>query len=132
MAEVLAPMPVEADLKTAGVLLEGQESADAAAEVQVPSSAEAKQEEQPEPVSRGIYFVRVPRPALDDTSHTITKLETELSACFTKLKAINNKFQVKKVGLARSQLTARREQAEPALDLVNSCWYGSMQHSVTC
>lgn len=112
MAEVLAPMPVEADLKTAGVLLEGQESADAAAEVQVPSSAEAKQEAQPEPVSRGIYFVRVPRPALDDTSHTITKLETELSACFTKLKAINNKFQVKKVGLARAQLTARMEQTE--------------------
>jgi hypothetical protein len=131
MAEVLAPMPVEADLKTAGVLLEGQESADAAAEVQVPSSAEAKQEEQPEPVSRGIYFVRVPRPALDDNSHTITKLETELSACFTKLKAINNKFQVKKVGLARPQLTARREQTETSLDLVNSYWHGSMQLAFT-
>ena len=80
-------------------LLENMGSADAAAEVQVPAAAEKQAEpEQPEPpVQRGIYFVRVPRPALDDTSHSINKLDTELSACFTKLKAINNKFQVKKV-----------------------------------
>lgn len=81
------------------VLLEGHGSADAAAEVQLPSSVADKLPEQPEPVNRGIYFVRVPRPALDDTSHTISKLETELSGCFTKLKSINNKFQVKKVML---------------------------------
>jgi hypothetical protein len=71
---------------------------DATAEVSVPAATE-KQPEQPEPVSRGIYFVRVPRPTLAD-SGAINKLETELSACFTKLKAINNKFQVKKVIVA--------------------------------
>jgi hypothetical protein len=72
---------------------------DATAEVSVPAATE-KQPEQPEPlVSRGIYFVRVPRPTLAD-SGAINKLETELSACFTKLKAINNKFQVKKVRLS--------------------------------
>lgn len=89
------------------VLLEGHGSADAAAEVKVPADVAEKQPEtQPEPVQRGLYIVRIPRPHLDDNSSTITKLETELSACFTKLKAINNKFQTKKV---RCQLERRGE-----------------------
>lgn len=81
-------------------LLEQEHSADAAAEVQVPASADKASLLPPEPVVRGIYFVRTPRPALDDNSATIQKLQTELTACFSKLKAINNKFQVKKVRLA--------------------------------
>ena len=109
MATEVLPMPGTDPL----VELEQEHSADAAAEVQLPSLDTGKQpEQQPEPVNRGIYFVRVPRPALDDTSHTINKLETELSGCFTKLKSINNKFQVKKVLLqgARGQGTCRGGQ----------------------
>jgi hypothetical protein len=107
MAEVLSAQPgTEMDL------LEQQGSADAAAEVSIPDATADKQLEEPVRQQLGMYFVRVPRPALDDTSHTINKLETELSACFTKLKAINNKFQVKKVmlGPARSTLIATTQQ----------------------
>lgn len=91
-------------------LLEQQGSADAAAEVSIPDATADKQLEEPVRQQLGMYFVRVPRPALDDTSHTINKLETELSACFTKLKAINNKFQVKKgeANELRKQLSLAR------------------------
>lgn len=112
MTEVLSAQPAvgtEMDL-----LLEQQGSADAAAEVSVPDAMADKQLEEPVRQQLGIYFVRVPRPALDDTSHTINKLETELSACFTKLKAINNKFQVKKVmlGSARSTRHTTNQQQQ--------------------
>jgi hypothetical protein len=94
MADVLVPQPAGEQS-----LLEQEHSADAEASVSVPPMASADKAEQgpPEPVVRGIYFVRVPRPALEDNSATIQKLQTELTACFSKLKAINNKFQVKKV-----------------------------------
>lgn len=92
MAEVLSTPAAELAADPTA-LLEGHGSADAAAEVQVPSSVAEKQpEQQPEP-PRGIYFVRVPRPIINN----LESLDTELSACYTKLKAINNKFQVKKV-----------------------------------
>lgn len=90
MAEVLAPQ-AEPKLEQE---TSATDSADGAVAVHV--EGEQKQQEQPEPISRGIYFVRVPFPQLSGQDK-ITKLETELSGCFTKLKALNNKFNVKKV-----------------------------------
>lgn len=100
MADVMVPQAAGESL------LEQEHSADAAAEVSVPLGADKAEQGPPEPVVRGIYFVRTPRPALDDNSATIQKLQTELTACFSKLKAINNKFQVKKVRPAGKLLHA--------------------------
>lgn len=60
---------------------------------------------EPEYVSKGLYIVRIPRPAFDDTA--LKKLDLQLSDTFTKLKSMNNKAQLKRVSakcwLARDQ-----------------------------
>jgi uncharacterized coiled-coil DUF342 family protein len=70
---------------------------------------QTEQVEPEQPKEHRLYFVRIPRPTFDDS--VLKKLETELSACFTKLKAINSKAQVKRgeanelrkqLGVARS------------------------------
>lgn len=65
----------------------------------------AEEPQEPAPVSKGLYFVRVPRPTFDDSA--IKKLDAELSVCFTKLKAINGKAQVKRVRGSSSSSPAR-------------------------
>lgn len=55
--------------------------------------------EQPEPASKGLYILRMPRPTFDEAP--LKKLETELSAVYTKLKAMNGKAQVKRVSHSR-------------------------------
>lgn len=58
---------------------------------------------------RGIYMLRVPRPAFDDAP--LKKADADLSTCISKLKAINGKAQIKRgeanelrkqLGVARS------------------------------
>ena len=44
---------------------------------------------------RGIYMLRVPRPAFDDAP--LKKADADLSTCISKLKAINGKAQIKRV-----------------------------------
>lgn len=61
----------------------------------VEQTEQTEQTEPEQPKEHRLYFVRIPRPTFDDS--VLKKLETELSACFTKLKAINNKAQVKRV-----------------------------------
>jgi hypothetical protein len=52
---------------------------------------------EPEYVSKGLYIVRIPRPAFDDTA--LKKLDLQLSDTFTKLKSMNNKAQTKRVSI---------------------------------
>lgn len=56
---------------------------------------QAEQTEPEQPKEHRLYFVRIPRPTFDDSA--LKKLELELSGCFNKLKAINNKAQIKRV-----------------------------------
>ncbi|KAF8056252.1 PPI1 [Scenedesmus sp. PABB004] len=98
VAESNGTLPLAGDGPAAGELEAG-----------APEGApEAVQQQQPEP-PRGLYILRIPRPTFDDSA--IKKLETDLSACFTKLKAINGKAQIKRgeanelrkqLGVARS------------------------------
>lgn len=60
---------------------------------QVEQTAQAEPEQ---PQEHRLYIVRIPRPSFDDSA--LKKLDVELGACFTKLKAINGKAQVKRVG----------------------------------
>eukprot|EP00878_Enallax_costatus_P005708 GHUV01005985.1.p1 GENE.GHUV01005985.1~~GHUV01005985.1.p1 ORF type:complete len:449 (+),score=181.87 GHUV01005985.1:226-1572(+) len=70
---------------------------------------QTEQAEPEQPKEHRLYFVRIPRPTFDDSA--LKKLDLELGACFTKLKAINSKAQVKRgeanelrkqLGVARS------------------------------
>lgn len=61
--------------------------------------------EQPEPAFKGLYFLRVPRPAPFNEA-PLKKLETELSAVYTRLKAIKDKAKVKRVSYSRLALSA--------------------------
>jgi hypothetical protein len=67
----------------------------------VQPEAEAAEATEPEQTSKGLYILRIPRPAFDDSA--VKKLEGELSAVYTKLKAINGKAQIKRVSKLRSQ-----------------------------
>lgn len=75
----------------------------------VQPEAEVAEPTEPEQTSKGLYILRIPRPTFDDSA--VKKLEGELSAVFTKLKAINGKAQIKRgeanelrkqLGVARS------------------------------
>jgi hypothetical protein len=63
----------------------------------VQPEAEAAEATEPEQTSKGLYILRIPRPVFDDSA--VKKLEGDLSAVFTKLKAINGKAQIKRVSL---------------------------------
>jgi hypothetical protein len=106
MADVLAPTGTgEAALGSAPPAVEQlQLSPETSADAQcslVPnadSSSKPGEGPEPEPVSRGIYFVRCPRPELGATEKNREKLDGQLGECFNRLKALNTKFNVKKVG----------------------------------
>jgi hypothetical protein len=77
-------------------ILEEPEAATAGLVEDLPTTTEvAEAAEEPIRVSKGIYFVRVPRPHFDDT--TIKNLQQELTNQIGKLKAINGKMQIKRV-----------------------------------
>eukprot|EP00775_Hariotina_reticulata_P001871 gene1871-2208_t len=65
---------------------------------------------EPEYVSKGLYIVRIPRPAFDDTA--LKKLDLQLSDTFTKLKSMNNKAQLK-----RGEANELRKQLQIARSL---------------
>ncbi len=58
-----------------------------------------------EPAPRGLYFVRIPKPPMDDTQ--LKKLQAEFQAHVTKLKGINAKLAAKRVSLCRAPDTSR-------------------------
>ena len=74
---------------------------------------QTEQAETEQPKEHRLYFVRIPRPTFDDSA--LKKLDLELGACFTKLKAINSKAQVKRVSsssaTAAGQATDRNRSA---------------------
>jgi len=89
--------------------MEESEAATAGLVEDLPTTTEAAAAaEEPIRVSKGIYFVRVPRPHFDDT--TIKNLQQELTNQIGKLKAINGKMQIKRgeANVLRQQLTDAR------------------------
>jgi hypothetical protein len=70
------------------------------------SAEEAPAAPAPAPARQNLYFVRVPRPHVDDAP--VKELQTKLSAVLAKLKEYNAKLAAKRVSVAADTGQARQ------------------------
>lgn len=82
---------------------------------------------EPEIVFRGLYFVRIPRPPVDDSN--VKKLRDEFQNQLTKVKALNSKLQLKRgevnelrrqLGVARSLRDGSSPEYDAKIERMNS------------